>query len=81
MKMFFNVLGAKIPAYGFFIAIGLCFIMLYLRYQKYYKELDFDTALSAMIYALLIGGAGAKLLYWITAVSYTHLTLPTTPYV
>lgn len=66
MKMFFNVLGAKIPAYGFFIAIGLCFIMLYLRYQKYYKELDFDTALSAMIYALLIGGAGAKILYWIT---------------
>lgn len=66
MKMFFDVLGAKIPAYGFFIAIGLIFIMLYLRFQKYYKELDFDTALSAMIYALLAGGAGAKILYWIT---------------
>lgn len=66
MHMFIEIGKIKIPGYGLFIAIGLLAVMLYLRLQKYYKGLDFDTSLSAMLYALIIGAIGAKILYWIT---------------
>lgn len=66
MHMFFDIFGLKIPGYGLSIAIGLCFVMLFLYKQKIYKDLDFDTGLSAMIYAILVGGICAKVLYWIT---------------
>lgn len=66
MRMYFDIFGLKIPGYGLSIAVGLCFVMFFLYKQRIYKELDFDTGLSAMIYALVIGGIGAKILYWMT---------------
>lgn len=66
MHMFFDIFGLKIPGYGLSIAIGLCFVMLFLYKQRIYKDLDFDTALTGMMYALVVGGVCAKVLYWIT---------------
>jgi len=66
MQMYIELFGKKIPGYGFFIAIGFSIIILYLRYQTYYKDMDFDTGLIALVCALVSGGVGAKVLYWIT---------------
>ncbi|MDO5716327.1 MAG: prolipoprotein diacylglyceryl transferase [Tissierellia bacterium] len=66
MKLFFNIFGLKIPAYGFFAALGILVVLVYLKRQRIYKTLDFDTALSGLLYALVAGGIGAKVLYWIT---------------
>lgn len=66
MKMFIDFFGMVIPGYGLFIGIGFIVIVLYLRFQSYYKEMDFDTGLIALVCALVGGAIGAKVLYWIT---------------
>lgn len=66
MKLFFEIFGFKIPAYGLFAAIGLLGILHFLKTQKIYKKLDFDTAMSGLIYAVVPGAVLAKVLFWIT---------------
>lgn len=66
MKLFFDIFGLKIPSYGFFAAVGILAVLVYLKRQKAYPGLDFDDALTGLLYALIGGGIGAKLLYWLT---------------
>lgn len=66
MQMFIEVFGREIPGYGLFAAIGLTMVILYLRFQKYYEEMDFDAALIALVCAMVGAGIGAKVLYWMT---------------
>ena len=77
MKLFIDVFGLKIPGYGLSIAIGLCFVILFLYKQRIYKDLDFDTGLSALLYALITGGVFAKILYWITDPSSFYILFDT----
>jgi len=66
MQMFIELFGKEIPGYGLFIAIGFSMVILYIRYQTYYKDMNFDNGLIALVCALVSGGVGAKILYWIT---------------
>lgn len=66
MGMHLEIFGKKVGGYGLFIAIGVTFVILYLKFQKYYKEMDFDASIMAFIYAFLGAGIGAKVLYWVT---------------
>ncbi len=66
MSLYFDIFGLKIPAYGLSIAVGMIAIMIFLKYQKIYPEVDFDTGLDMMIKTIVLGGIGAKVLYWIT---------------
>lgn len=66
MQIFIDIFGIKIPGYGLFIAIGFCMVILYLKFQSYYKKMDFDTCLIALVCALVGSGVGGKILYWIT---------------
>ena len=66
MHSHIELFGILIPGYGLFAAIGFLFVPIFLYFQKYYSDLDFDTALIGLVMAISFSAFGAKLLYWIT---------------
>ncbi|NLY36508.1 MAG: prolipoprotein diacylglyceryl transferase [Tissierellia bacterium] len=64
--MFIELFGREITGYGLFTAVGFTMVIIYLRFQRYYKEIDFDASIIAFVSALVGGGIGAKVLYWFT---------------
>lgn len=67
MNLLIDFFGIEIPGYGLFIALGFIAVILYLKIQNYYKDLDFEMGLIILAIAVLSGGLAAKVLYWITA--------------
>ena len=61
----FPVFGITIPMYGVMSAVGMLAAFILLGFTRKHTRFSEDHALSAAIWAIVMGFIGAKVLYWI----------------
>ena len=61
----FHVFGITIPMYGVMSAVGMLAAFILLGFTRKHTRFSEDHALSAAIWAIVMGFIGAKVLYWI----------------
>jgi len=61
----FSVFGITIPMYGVMSAVGMLAAFILLGFTRKHTRFSEDQALSAAIWAIVMGFVGAKVLYWI----------------
>ena len=61
----FPVFGITIPMYGVMSAVGMLAAFILLGFTRKHTRFSEDQALSAAIWAIVMGFVGAKVLYWI----------------
>ncbi|HWQ97754.1 MAG TPA: prolipoprotein diacylglyceryl transferase [Clostridia bacterium] len=61
----FPVFGITIPMYGVMSAVGMLAAFILLGFTRKHTRFSEDQALSAAIWAIVMGFIGAKVLYWI----------------
>ena len=61
----FPVFGITIPMYGVMSAVGMLAAFITLGFTRKHTRFSEDQALSAAIWAIVMGFLGAKVLYWI----------------
>lgn len=66
MHPFLQIGSFSLPMYGLCTLIGTIFALLLLLYLKKFSVLSNDNILDGLLWAIILGFAGAKLLYFIT---------------
>ena len=65
MHPYFHLFSFQVPAYGLMIALGILAAMLMGRFLRKHMAITEDDYYSAVIWLLVCGLIGSKLLYWI----------------
>ena len=65
MHPYFHIFSFQVPAYGFMIMLGILAAMVMGRFLRKHMVITEDDYYSAVIWLLLSGLIGSKLLYWI----------------
>lgn len=64
----FNAFGLTIPMYGVMSAIGMLAAFVLLGFTRKATRFSEDQALSAALWAIIMGFVGAKVLYWLVEI-------------
>ena len=64
----FQALGLTIPMYGVMSALGMLAAFVLLGFTRKHTRFSEDQALSAALWAIIMGFLGAKVLYWIVEI-------------
>ncbi len=64
----FTVFGLSVPMYGVMSALGMLAALILIGVTRKYTRFSEDQALSAALWAIILGFLGAKVLYWIVEI-------------
>ena len=64
----FQAFGLTIPMYGVMSALGMLVAFILLGFTRKHTRFSEDQALSAALWAIIMGFLGAKVLYWIVEI-------------
>ncbi len=64
----FQALGLTIPMYGVMSALGMLAAFVLLGFTRKHTRFSEDQALSAVLWAIIMGFVGAKVLFWIVEI-------------